>query len=152
MKETAVELWEIERIKQLKARYCRLLDAKEWSAWAGVFTEDCEMYARPDSDEIITGRDAWVEFVAASIGSGPSLHYAFMPEVRLLDETRATGVWAMFGAVELGTSADGVTVRNFGHYDERYRKEADGHWRICWQRLTLSQSTVVPAKSTHLVV
>ncbi|BBZ71012.1 hypothetical protein MPRS_21050 [Mycobacterium paraseoulense] len=30
----------IESIKQLKARYCRHLDAKDWAAWRTIFTDD----------------------------------------------------------------------------------------------------------------
>jgi len=33
-------LEEIEAIKQLEARYFRLMDTKQWEAWADVFTED----------------------------------------------------------------------------------------------------------------
>jgi hypothetical protein len=30
---TAADLFEILAIHQLKARYCRLLDAKDWQGW-----------------------------------------------------------------------------------------------------------------------
>ena len=36
----ASDLVEIEAIRQLKARYFRLLDTKQWDAWLEVFTED----------------------------------------------------------------------------------------------------------------
>ncbi|MDT5245538.1 MAG: hypothetical protein QOD36_2914, partial [Mycobacterium sp.] len=35
--DDATRLLEIEAIKQLKARYCRFLDTKDWQAWRGVF-------------------------------------------------------------------------------------------------------------------
>jgi len=31
---------DLEAIKQLRARYCRLLDTKDWEGWRDVFTED----------------------------------------------------------------------------------------------------------------
>lgn len=31
---------DIEAIKQLKAGYCRYLDAKDWDTWRGIFTDD----------------------------------------------------------------------------------------------------------------
>ena len=37
---TPEELTEIERIKQLKARYFLLMDQKRWDEWADVFCED----------------------------------------------------------------------------------------------------------------
>jgi len=36
----AATLAEIEAIKQLKARYFRLLDTKQWDAWREVFSDD----------------------------------------------------------------------------------------------------------------
>ena len=36
----ASDLVEIEAIKQLKARYFRFLDTKQWDAWKEIFTED----------------------------------------------------------------------------------------------------------------
>jgi hypothetical protein len=39
-RDAAQELWEIEAIKQLKARYFRLMDAKDWRGLAEVFTPD----------------------------------------------------------------------------------------------------------------
>ena len=38
--DTATTLLAIEAIKQLKARYCRYLDAKDWATWRGIFTHD----------------------------------------------------------------------------------------------------------------
>ena len=34
---------EIEAIKQLKARYCRTMDTKDWPGMRQVFTDDVEM-------------------------------------------------------------------------------------------------------------
>ena len=34
---------DIEEIKQLKARYCRLLDTKDWASWRSVFVITSKM-------------------------------------------------------------------------------------------------------------
>ena len=31
---------ELESIRQLKARYCRYLDTKDWAAWRTIFADD----------------------------------------------------------------------------------------------------------------
>jgi hypothetical protein len=36
--DDAAALLEIEAIKQLKARYCRYLDTKDWQMWRGGFS------------------------------------------------------------------------------------------------------------------
>ena len=38
--DDATALLEIEAIKQLKARYCRYLDTKDWQAWRSIFADD----------------------------------------------------------------------------------------------------------------
>jgi len=38
---TVQMLWDVEQIKQLKARYFRLLDTKDWDGFADLFTDDC---------------------------------------------------------------------------------------------------------------
>lgn len=40
MADAATTLLEIEAIKQLKARYCRFLDTKQWDDWRALFTDD----------------------------------------------------------------------------------------------------------------
>jgi 3-phenylpropionate/cinnamic acid dioxygenase small subunit len=46
-------LLDVEEIRALKARYFRLLDAKRWSEWVDVFSDDLEfVYADPSA----TGR------------------------------------------------------------------------------------------------
>ena len=53
-------LAELEEIKQLKARYFRLMDTKQWKEYGDVFTEDCSMANGPADEEPIVGRDAIV--------------------------------------------------------------------------------------------
>jgi hypothetical protein len=45
MVHQAVALVDIEAIKQLKARYCRHLDAKDWLASREIFTDDYLVHA-----------------------------------------------------------------------------------------------------------
>ena len=50
------ELLDIEAIKQLKARYFRLLDAKDWEAFVEIFTEDVELlYSVPEEQFVPPG-------------------------------------------------------------------------------------------------
>jgi 3-phenylpropionate/cinnamic acid dioxygenase small subunit len=34
-------LEDVEQIKELKARYFRFFDTKQWDRWRGLFTDDC---------------------------------------------------------------------------------------------------------------
>lgn len=114
----------VEAIKQLKARYFRLLDTKQWQAWSAVFTHDVVMVI-PERDVLIEGRQAVVSSVHDYLADAQTIHQGFMPEIELISETQATGVWAMQDRIEMPE----LTIHSFGHYHEEYRIE-DGGWRI----------------------
>ena len=125
-------LADLEEIKQLKARYFRLMDGKQWEEWADVFTEDCTLQSGPPADPPVRGRDAIVAYVAGAIQQMITTHHGHMPEIGFPSETEATGIWAMFDYLE----APGYEMKGWGHYHETYRKCADGRWRIASTRLT----------------
>lgn len=141
----------IEDIKSLKARYFRLMDTKQWEAWAQVFTDDVvmdvsdEMGAPPDDPEagIHHGRDTVVAFVSGAIGRARTVHQGHMPEITVTGPDTATGTWAMFDYVDLpgpdGSSA--FVFHGYGHYHEEYRR-VDGQW--CIARLALRRLRVDP--------
>jgi hypothetical protein len=129
-------LVEIEAIKQLKARYFRLLDTKQWTAWGEVFTVDCEVrFGEADGDQWIVGRDRIVKILQRSIGDGLTVHQGYMPEVEITGPSTATGVWSMHDYVET-SGPHAIRLRGYGHYHETYRKDDDGQWRISRLQLT----------------
>jgi uncharacterized protein (TIGR02246 family) len=134
MLDTAAALWEIEAIKQLKARYCRYLDAKRWDDWRELFTDDFLSDTSPSGGKVIRGADEFVAFVRSTLGkaSQPTAHQVHAPEIELTSETTATGVWALQDVVRLGP---GLNLDGRGHYHETYEK-ADGRWRIKTSTLT----------------
>jgi len=135
----ARQMFEIEMIKQLKARYFRLMDTKDWEHWGEVFTDDATLQfdlavstSGRDGKPLpkIVGRDAIVAMVSQSVPK-QTVHHGHMPEIELLDETEARGVWAMEDIVDYGASL----IHGYGHYHETYSK-ADGRWRIASVHLT----------------
>lgn len=125
---------EIESIKQLKARYCRYLDTKDWAAWRGIFTDDFVSDTRDSGGKIITGADEFVAYIRQTLGkpSQPTVHQIHAPEIELTSATTARGVWALQDVVRL---APGLNLNGYGHYHETYEK-IDGQWRIKTSKLT----------------
>lgn len=125
---------DIEAIKQLKARYCRLLDTKDWAAWREVFTDDFVSDTTPSGGALITGADNMVAFIKKTLGkpSQPTVHQVHAPEIELTSPTTATGTWALNDIVRL---APGINLAGYGHYHETYAK-TDGQWRIKTSTLT----------------
>lgn len=132
--DDAVALAEIEAIKRLKARYCRLLDAKDWQAWRDVFTDDFVSDTGEAGGKVIAGADEFISFIRRTLGksSQPTVHQVHAPEIELTSPATATGVWALNDVVRLGP---GLNLQGYGHYHETYEKVA-GQWRIKTSRLT----------------
>lgn len=127
-------------IGQVKARYCRTLDTKDWAAYAGVFTADFELDLRQagGADDVICGRDLVIRTVRAQIERATTVHQVHSPEM-IFDDEGADVIWAMQDHIvwdrEKARELGMVGLTGFGHYHERYVCR-DGGWLIARQRLT----------------
>ena len=139
--DDAAALLEIEAIKQLKARYCRYLDTKDWQAWRSLFTDDFLSDTSPAGGKVIQGADDFVAFTRKSLRSQATVHQVHAPEIELTSPTTARGVWALEDVVRFGP---GVNLRGYGHYTETYEK-VDGQWLIASSTLTRLREDVFNA-------
>ncbi|XTP36783.1 nuclear transport factor 2 family protein [Mycobacterium sp. TJFP1] len=130
--DDAAALVEIEAIKQLKARYCRFLDTKDWDSWRSLFVDDFHSDTAGAGGKVIDGADEFVAFTRRSLGDRATVHQVHAPEIELTSPTTATAVWALEDVVRL---APGVNLRGYGHYTESYAK-VDGRWLITASTLT----------------
>jgi hypothetical protein len=119
-------LVDIEEIKQLKARYFRHLDLKEWDAWADVFTED--VHTEADGFPF-DGRDAFIGALSQILDGVRTVHQGFTPEITLVGPDRAEGIWAMRDHLVFPGDGEPVGFVGYGHYHETYLRQ-DGRWRI----------------------
>jgi hypothetical protein len=133
----ADQLLDLEAIKQLKARYFRLLDTRDWEGLSRVFTEDAEIDVTDDAgpEGRIRGSREMVTMLEQVIGSARTVHHGHMPEIELTGATTARGIWAMFDYVEWPSEEGRRGLMGYGHYTETYRK-TDGGWRIASMKLT----------------
>lgn len=136
-------LADIEAIRQLKARYFRCLDTKNWPEWRKVFTDDLKIRVDVTLDkdgkggwhpELPEGGDAFVAYMSEFLKPPfMTVHHGHTHEITITGPDSATGIWAMEDIV---SPTPDQTVWGYGHYHERYRKEADGEWRIAGFHLT----------------
>jgi len=124
---------DLEAIRQLKARYFRLMDTKQWDLWRECFTFDISaLYegAPRASDDMpqevgIEGREELVEGVRTLMTGAKSIHQGYMPEIELTSATTAHMELAMFDNVQLPT----CNFKGWGHYHDDFVKE-DGQWKL----------------------
>jgi SnoaL-like domain len=127
-------------IKGLKARYCRLLDTKDWAGLTLLFLEDAVLDVQQDTgNPPIHGRAAIVEQIRFAVIDAASSHQVHTPEITLANDDTAEGVWAMQDRVvwQPGKSpVPGVaSITGYGQYHETYRKSDDG-WKFASLKLT----------------
>lgn len=127
-------------ICELKARYCRCLDTKDWDGYAAVFTEDLVLDTTGSGGYRIEGRDAAVAAVRGSVEAAITTHHVHSPEIRVNGD-EGTGVWAM---QDRNIWPNGRKLLGFGHYHERYRR-VRGEWKIAESRLTRLNMELSPA-------
>jgi len=128
-------LVDIEAIRQLKARYFRFLDTKDWDAFATVLTEDAYM----EADGVVReGRAEILRFLPKVLDAVVTTHHGHTSEIEITGSNTATGIWAMFDYL---TWPDGTGLQGFGHYHESYVRSG-GAWKI--QRLVLTRLRIDP--------
>ena len=86
---------DIEAINQLKARYFRTMDTKDWDGMRQVFTDDVVMDTTESGGGVVTGADEFMAFLREALDGAVTVHQGHMPEIDLTSETTATGIWAL---------------------------------------------------------
>jgi 3-hydroxyisobutyrate dehydrogenase-like beta-hydroxyacid dehydrogenase/ketosteroid isomerase-like protein len=126
---------EIEQIKQLKARYFRLLDTKDWDGFADLFTDDCEHLLPTDDPRPLVPNAQYLVDIRRTLEHAITVHHGHMPEIELTGPGEARGTWAMTDDVEIPRDGEPpMRLKGAGHYHEIYRKGDDGRWRISSKR------------------
>lgn len=118
------DLAAVREIEQLKYRYVRCLDTKDWDGFAACLLPDATAdYAGLEFPD----REALVGYLRESLGAGVvTLHHVHHPEIDV-DGDLATGRWALEDRV-LAEAFD-FCLEGAAYYEDRYRRTDDG-WRI----------------------
>jgi hypothetical protein len=120
------KLADIEEIKQLRARYTRWIDTKDWDALRGELTED---FHADTEGGVLDGRDSFVGSLSQSLASATTAHHCHTPEIEITGPDTAIGVWAMQDHVSMTLRGAPFSFRGAGHYHDTYTR-TDSGWRI----------------------
>ena len=146
------KLLAIEKIKNLKARYFRAMDTKDWDAFATVFAPDAVFDFREavidpvDTEDTgqgpdpVVGADAIVDAIRKALSTVNSVHHGHMPEIEITSETTAIATWPMEDVIrrldtELRPPSAKSGFKGYGYYHETYVR-IDDSWRIKTSKLT----------------
>lgn len=135
---------DIEAIRQLKARYFRTMDTKDWEGMRRVFADDVIADTSSAGGNVITGADDFIAFLKETLSGAVTVHQGHMPEIDLTSASTATGIWALN---DLVIWANGVRLNGYGHYHETYEKVGDD-WRIKTLKLTRLHTDLTAPETT----
>jgi hypothetical protein len=137
----------MEEIRQLKARYFRTMDTRDWAGMKQVFARDVKFdcsegfFYTPLGGQpigsvgpVTVGRDNVMAWIEHSMSGFTSVHHGHCHEITIDSDTEAHGVIAMQDFIRAPDRKTELIVGT-GHYWEKYRFE-DGQWRIAETKLT----------------
>jgi hypothetical protein len=130
------ELIDYKEIVELKARFVRTVDAKDWDGFRAVFTASDGVFDF-GGGFVVEGGDTFVETVAGQLEDAISVHRAFLPQITFESATQAKGEWAVNDYIEWKPdprTGERRGQQGFGYEYETYRK-VGGVWKIAGWRL-----------------
>ncbi|MBU6269183.1 MAG: nuclear transport factor 2 family protein, partial [Sphingomonadales bacterium] len=89
----------VEAIRNLKARYFRCMDCKDWDELPGLFTRGMKVIT-PEGAVYTGSGAAYAAALRGSLEAAVSCHQGLTAEIEVLDEANARGVWAMQDVLE----------------------------------------------------
>lgn len=120
----------MEEIRQLKARYFRFTDTKDWDNLATVFCRDAVL---GDDTISVYGRDGVLNAIVTGTEGVTTVHHGSCHEVWVDGPGEAHGIIA-FEDLGFSKRTGEIVMHGYGHYHEQYRLE-DGAWRILESRI-----------------
>lgn len=122
-------LEDIEAIAQLKYRYWRFLDTKQFDALAELFVPEATCCYSSGKYEF-SGRDAIMRFLRESLSrerGSVTIHHGHHPEIALTGPDTATATWALYNYMYNEKENRGIRIG--AYYDDRCVRTAAG-WRF----------------------
>ena len=134
----------IEAVRNLKARYFRMVDQQDWEGVRGLFAPDAVIDVSSSTVSgsgrgVYHGRDHFVAMLSKALSGVVSVHHGHTSEIEVTGPDRATGVWAMEDRLWFPEGSPISTLWGSGWYEEEYER-VDGRWRIA--RMVLHRQRV----------
>jgi hypothetical protein len=119
-----------QEIAELRARYFRCTDTKDWTGFAALFAPDAALSFPDDAPDVrLEGREVIVQAVASALTDVVTVHHGHMGEISFTAPDAAHGLWAMEDKLWFGPASPqpGMRLHGYGHYHDRYTRQG-GVW------------------------
>jgi len=121
-----------EAIRSLLSTYGRMLDARDYIAWAALFTPDGAWHGG-DAYGLIKGRDDLARFATREFaGTPPCIH--IFGSIAVEVEGDAASAWSRWMLIE--QRPEGLTIALAGSYADQLVRLPEG-WRFLHRRVAL---------------
>lgn len=130
------QLLALENIRNTKARYCRLIDTKQWDTLGEVFAPDAVADFSTEGNPIplLTGRETIVQVFKDLVDPAVTVHHVHGAEVEFISDTEAKVISPMEDLVTFPEGNENKSFHGYGHYHETY-VNIDGQWVIKYTSL-----------------
>lgn len=130
------QLLALENIRNTKARYCRLIDTKQWDELGEVFAPDAVADFSTEGNPIplLTGRETIVQVFKDLVDPAVTVHHVHGAEVEFISDTEAKVISPMEDLVTFPEGNENKSFHGYGHYHETY-VNIDGQWVIKYTSL-----------------
>lgn len=120
-------------IVQLKSRYARALEERDWDLYADCLADDVDARFSPPPGQTEAvqhrGRQHLREWIPTALARTHVVMRVSSPDIEVIDADHARGTWAI---VERLSMLDGDERERiyYAHYHDDYERCEDGHWRM----------------------
>jgi hypothetical protein len=138
------QFFDYKDIIELKARFGRLADVKDWEGFKDVFAADATFDL--GTGELMHGGATYAYAVRDMLEGATSLHRFSMPEITFHSATEASGIWVLHDYNEWPADPDTgerCGYNGHGREYETYRK-IGGAWKITSWRLRYDRLDPLP--------
>ena len=142
--ELLQQMLDYKEIIELKARFGRLADAKDWEGFKNVFTPDATFDL--GNGQLMHGGETYAYAVRDMLKGATSLHRFLMPEITFEGPTEARGIWMINDYNEWPPdpkTGERCGYKGYGREYETYRK-INGAWKITSWRLRYDRLDPLP--------
>lgn len=144
-----------QAITALKAQYFRAVDTKQWEQLRVIFTEDAKFEGFGFG--IRQGVGTLVNTLGENLATVFSQHLGATPEIRLVTDQTARGVWSMRDTLTWEADLPALSdpdipgmrgINGYGFYEDEYTRTPEG-WRISFSRLVRTRVEALTSEGTH---